>query len=232
MYPSLLYVIIATTAFIAVVSVLLFRLRKLNTKVKREKSFTELFEQQGEAWFIFDGETLFAKEANQKALNMFGIFKKNKIHFNTIEEDVHELRRELRWLSIYPQAFRGMMQLKPSPETTESQKKYLTHEIVTSPYNLMPDGSKLQHHILLNVNNFYALSWLIAELGKLKDDGLRIIIFNETLEHLFGIKKKKAEELTLAIAGNMQMSIPEILENAANIATTFFTENNLENLVD
>ena len=32
-------------------------------------------------------------------------------HFNNIETDVHELRRKLRWLSIYPQAIQGSIQL-------------------------------------------------------------------------------------------------------------------------
>lgn len=183
-------------------------------------------------WLPETEDTLKVKKVYKNScLAITGKFKKNKIHFDTVEEDVHELRRELRWLSIYPQAFRGLMQLKPEDETTESQKKYLTHEIVTSPYNIMPDGSKLQDHIMLNANNFYALSWLIAELGKLKDDGLRIIFLNEALEQLFGVKKKKAEELTLAIVGDTRMNIPEILQRSGNITTTFFAENNLENLV-
>lgn len=183
-------------------------------------------------WLPETEDTLKVKKVYKNScLAIINKFKKNKIHFDTVEEDVHELRRELRWLSIYPQAFRGLMQLKPEDETTESQKKYLTHEIVTSPYNIMPDGSKLQDHIMLNANNFYALSWLIAELGKLKDDGLRIIFLNEALEQLFGVKKKKAEELTLAIVGDTRMNIPEILQRSGNITTTFFAENNLENLV-
>ena len=31
---------------------------------------------------------------------------KTKFHFSNVEVDVHELRRKLRWLSIYPQALR------------------------------------------------------------------------------------------------------------------------------
>ena len=33
----------------------------------------------------------------------------------------------------------------------------------------MPDGSSLLDHIVLNSDNFYALSWMISVLGKLKD---------------------------------------------------------------
>ena len=79
MNANLFYIFIAVIAIATVFAWLVFRLRKLNKEIKREKSFTELFEQQGEAWFIFDSETLSAKEANQKALNMFGIFRKNKM---------------------------------------------------------------------------------------------------------------------------------------------------------
>ncbi|MEP6616223.1 MAG: hypothetical protein ABJA57_06565 [Ginsengibacter sp.] len=157
-------------------------------------------------------------------------FRKNKILFNSIEKDVHELRRELRWLSIYPQAFRGLMQLHPM-EPTENFRKYLTNEIVSSPYNIMPDGTKLENHIQLNANNFYALSWLIAELGKHKDNGLTIIILEETLTEAFKISQGQAEELAYALAGDPQMKMDEILDQSKKIATTFFTEKNLEALV-
>jgi hypothetical protein len=34
-------------------------------------------------------------------------------HFVNVENDVHELRRKLRWLSIYPQSLRGAIQFAP-----------------------------------------------------------------------------------------------------------------------
>ncbi|MBA2250857.1 MAG: hypothetical protein H0W12_11775 [Chitinophagaceae bacterium] len=158
-------------------------------------------------------------------------FKNNEILFTSIENDVHEFRRELRWLSIYPQAFRGLFQLKASTEMPEVLKKYLTPEIISSPYNIMPDGAALPDHIFLDAANFYAISWVINELGKIKDNGLRIIIIEEALTKLLNIKPQPAEELAYSICGETQMHIPELLDSAKNITTPFFQENVLDNLV-
>jgi hypothetical protein len=63
-------------------------------------------------------------------------------HFENVEKDVHELRRKLRWLSIYPQALQGVVQYAAETKTAAHLRKYLTTEIVSSPYNKLPsEGS-------------------------------------------------------------------------------------------
>ena len=158
-------------------------------------------------------------------------YKNNKKEFTDIEEDVHELRRQLRWLSIYPQALRGLMQLTPNEEPPEFLTKYLTPGIINSPFNVMPDGSGLQNHILLNRNYFYALSWMIAELGKLKDSGLKIDLIEEGLEKVFKATAH-TDQLAYSFCDENQMTIPEILRKSQAIANTFFDENILENLIN
>lgn len=152
------------------------------------------------------------------------------LEFTDVETDVHELRRELRWLSIYPQAMRGLMQLKSGNESDEFLNKYLTPEILNSPYNIMPDGSGLQDHIYLEKNYFYALSWMIAELGKLKDNGLKIDVLKESLVSVYKIPVD-TEELAYSICDENQMKIPQILAQSQKIAQTFFDENILEKII-
>jgi len=199
---------------------------------KKRKRIRKILEKLDEVpWLSEIHDTIEVKKVYERYItSITEKFKKNEIQFNTIEEDVHELRRELRWLSIYPQSLRGLMQLKPG-EGSAIANKYLTTEIVNSPYNIMPDGSKLLDHIFLNGNNFYALSWLISELGKLKDNGLRIFVLTEAFTNTFNIDSQKAEELIHALNGETQMSIAEILERAKNISTTFFEENQLDGLL-
>jgi hypothetical protein len=200
---------------------------------KKRKRIRKILEKLNEVpWLSEFHDMIEVKNVYAKYVNLLiDKFKNNEIQFNTIEEDVHELRRDLRWLSIYPQAFRGLMQLKPSEGSTPEATKYMTTEIINSPYNIMPDGSKLQDHILLNSNNFYALSWLIAELGKLKDNGLRVFALTDALTTAFNITKQQAEELIRSLNGETIMSIPEILEKSKDISTTFFKENNLDGLL-
>jgi hypothetical protein len=183
-------------------------------------------------WLNVDEDTNAVKIIYQQDLNTITEkYKKGEIKFEEVEKDVHELRRELRWLSIYPQSFRGLLQLKPADDTPDFLQKYLTPEIINSPYNKMPDGKDLQNHILLNSNYFYALSWLISELGKIKDNGLKITAIKEALIAVYKIDKKNVEPLAYSICGTTQMTIPEILESAKDITTRFFDDNILGNLV-
>ena len=165
--------------------------------------------------------------------NIDKVIKRYKIpnlQFSDIENDVHELRRQLRWLSIYPQALRGLMQLKSNAEAPDFLNKYLTPEIVNSLFNIMPDGTGLQQHILLNDHYYYALSWMIAELGKLKDSGLKIVIIEESIANVYKTNEK-TEQLAYSLCGETQMKIPQILTYSEQITQTFLDENILENLI-
>ncbi|MGN6533479.1 MAG: hypothetical protein ACTHK0_17185 [Ginsengibacter sp.] len=157
-------------------------------------------------------------------------YKIPNLRFTDVEKDVHELRRELRWLSIYPQALRGLIQLKSNPDTPDFLKKYLTPEILHSLFNIMPDGSNLQDHIFLNDNYYYALSWMIAELGKLKDNGLKIVLIEESISIVYKTNEN-VEQLAYGLCGENQMKIPQVLTHSEQLANTFFDENILENLI-
>ncbi|MES2777795.1 MAG: hypothetical protein V4722_26685 [Bacteroidota bacterium] len=155
----------------------------------------------------------------------------NEINFDNVEEDVHELRRELRWLSIYPQCFRGLFQLKPNNKPTAAQKKYLTKEITGSAFNKMPPKGKLEHIITLHGNNFYALSWMIAELGKLKDSGLKVEALTEAILATTKSQHKQAEAQAYKICGPKQLSMASILSLAKKESDLFFKEKMLEGLI-
>jgi hypothetical protein len=155
----------------------------------------------------------------------------NKISFHDVEKDVHELRRELRWLSIYPQALQGLIQMKPTADSPDYLKKYLTTEIVNSPFNKMPEPGDLKDIIYVSADYFYALSWLIAELGKLKDNGLRIVILKEALLATDRLSDEEAGKQALALCGEGQMTTPDILQRAKEISEQFFNERMPEQLV-
>ena len=156
---------------------------------------------------------------------------KTKFHFDNVEADVHELRRKLRWLSIYPQALKGCVQLGKTKNTPKHLSKYCTKEIITSPFNKMPDSNNCNQFLLLNQNYFYSLSWIIAELGKLKDSGLGIIAIKEALQQTAAISDEAAYKKAYVLLGKKQIKLQQILDKAEAICKTYFTENNLEHLV-
>lgn len=154
-----------------------------------------------------------------------------KINFDNVEEDVHELRRSLRWLSIYPQALRGLIQMKPSIDSPEYLKKYLTSEIINSPFNKMPEAASWKPVIYVEADNFYALSWLIAELGILKDNGLKIVVLKEAVQSLNKVSNGDAEQQAFLLCGKGQMTTSAIIEKAKNVSLQFFKERVLEQLL-
>ncbi len=182
-----------------------------------------------------------------KSIQQFYIAAINKIlefineknfHFVDVESDVHEFRRMLRWLSIYPQALRGCVQLANSNTATPKfLSKYLTKAITTSPYNVMPDAADLNYFLLFDQKRFFALSWLIAELGILKDNGLKVQVIKEAILQTStqGPVGKTDEKNALAkaykLAGSGQKTIPEVLNIAGNLCNTYCKEKNPENLI-
>jgi hypothetical protein len=135
--------------------------------------------------------------------------------FTELEPQVHELRRKLRWLSIYPQALQGLIQLTAEPSGDPEVFKYLTPEIVNSPFNNMPEAGDNRLVLTFNRDYFLALSWMIAELGKLKDEGLRHFVVDEVV----------AEPQT------KPATTEDILSRASDITRSFFAEQNLDKLI-
>ncbi len=162
---------------------------------------------------------------------ILGFVNKENFHFENVEADVHELRRKLRWLSIYPQALQGRVQLVKSGEATTQLTKYLTPEIVNSPFNKMPEPGDNKYILLLEQDHFLALSWMIAELGKIKDKGLRVIALKDALQQSENMIEPAAFIKAYELLGSEQPQIQQLLSEAEGICQTYFSEKNLEHLV-
>lgn len=196
------------------------RLKKIRKKLEEvkwldpKKEAKELMEFYGEA--IYD-ITEFARE--------------KKYHYENMETEVHELRRRLRWLSIYPQALKGLIQLTDNNKTEKHLKKYLTEKITSSPFNKMPDAGDNAYFLLLNKNYFLSLSWMIAELGTIKDNGLAVIALKEALMQTDNSNESAAIKKAYQLLGQKQEKLETLLGKADAITKTFFEEHNLEQLV-
>ena len=151
--------------------------------------------------------------------------------FSELEAELHEIRRKLRWLSIYAQATRGSIQSRKQKKVAPHLKKYCIPAITSSSFNKMPNPGKAKYVLLMDQQYFYSLSWLIEELGKIKDSGLQILAIKEALQQTSSITEAEAYKKTYQLLGKQHPTLPTILENASKICKTFFTEQNLEHLV-
>ena len=196
------------------------RIKKIQKKLSEADWLKE--EAEVKAMYEFYGEAIYA---------ITEFIQTEAFHFDNIEADVHELRRKLRWLSIYPQAIQGSIQISKNKTTPKHLTKYLTEEIIASPFNKMPDAGDATYFLLLEQNYFYALSWMIATLGKIKDKGLHTIAVKEALQQTTKLTDVEAYKKTYQLLGAKQPKIEALLKEAAAICKVYFDEQNLENLV-
>lgn len=150
--------------------------------------------------------------------------------FDDIEAHVHELRRKLRWLSIYCQSLNGLVQLEEKTPVAKHLAKYLTPAIINSPYNKLPESKSLSRFIVLEKNNFFALSWMIAQLGTIKDNGLRVTILTEVFQEVESLSAENANKKAVQVLGNNYPQMQELLAEASKITKQYVSENNLINL--
>lgn len=143
--------------------------------------------------------------------------EKCEYQFTKLEEQVHELRRKLRWLSIYAQALQGLIQLKKSPKKSKYQLNYFKKDVLNSPYNKLPSKPKNTAIIEFDTDSFFALSWLIKELGKLKDDGLKTEQLSHAIFILEDVTELQAKEKASAILGFKKTIEADILKQASEI---------------
>ena len=179
----------------------------------------------------------------EKEVEAIGHFYKNVIDsigkfaaktgyiFDNVEEDIHELRRKMRWLSIYPQALQGAIQYAPETKAADNIEKYLTKEIINSDFNKLPVAGNNTSFLLLNKNYFLSLSWMIAQLGVLKDEGLLLTGLGEAIEKSTGCEAEESVAKAYKLLGSKQRKMQEILDEASSITKIYFEEDNLQHLI-
>jgi hypothetical protein len=204
-------------------------LTKLNSIIKEKKWLNNNFEKfhkcisaqnfKNDAAYVEKIKSAYKKEL-QKIIEFATSINGN---FTKLEEEVHEMRRKLRWLSIYAQAFQGMFQLVKPKKQPSWSKKYMKKEIINSPFNQLPKPIKGLLVIPLDYYAFIALSFMIHELGVTKDKGFQSHILIDNL--------KKTPAQVKAILGKKYVEQKELLTKASLLAKPFFKENVLGILV-
>ncbi len=183
-------------------------------------------------WMNEVDETLAIEQVYRDTVSSLEAFvHENGFHFDNMEKDVHELRRKLRWLSIYPAALRGTVQLGARRKPSALLRSYQTPAILQSPYNQMPDPGPYRCFLLLDRNYFYALSWIIDKLGQLKDEGLLIVAVTEACQQLEGLNETDALHKACRLLGKKTGTLSELLKEAGAVSSKFFSEQLLAPLV-
>jgi hypothetical protein len=91
------------------------------------------------------------------------------LDMDDLEGGLHELRRKLRWFSIYPRALDGLIVLDEKASAPAGWGRYMVESIVTSPFSKLPAAGPGEDPLVMPAPLFYALSWIIDDLGRVKD---------------------------------------------------------------
>lgn len=159
--------------------------KKLNKKLIEKEFYQELFQSLSSSKLNLNTKEQvekFKKQIAKELKECYTFFTSHKTGFSSMEEEVHEIRRKLRWISIYTQSLDGLISLDKDTKKYPWEKKFISDAEKKSPYNKLPIHKDLEAYIHFNQKAFLALSFVIAKLGDIKDKGLRWENLAETLE--------------------------------------------------
>ncbi len=174
---------------------------------------------------------LAVKKIQNECEDIVAFIEKRIDGFTEMENEVHELRREIRWLSIYAKASNGLIQLADTFEDDTHLSSFITEATRQSPYNKMPDVGALTSIILLEENNFYALSTWIAKLGEFKDQALSIMLLAEAIEKTEHIDANQSLLVATNLLGIEENTISTILQEASLLSKQMVEEDVLTDLI-
>lgn len=198
--------------------------------LKRLDKFSDILKKVN--WKDEDTEIELIRDVYVKEIQSIENFLRDRsFQFANMEEDVHELRRKIRWLSIYPQALLGVVKLIPDTKKESYFKIYHTHSILSSPFNQLRPSKALKVHLKFSKSHFLALSWLIASLGEIKDMGLKYEATIFAYKKVFNLDSieidKKVKSLLTKSYPNPEM----LLKKSGEIVQKFFSDSILDKLV-
>jgi hypothetical protein len=198
---------------------------KANQKLRKRDFYQAIFnELQQEFKIDFNNKAVVVKIENQikqELADCFNFYKQFTKGFDDMELQVHEMRRKLRWISIYNQSLQGLIALKADKSKYAWEKEFITKTELESPYNKPVIKKNLTHTIVFNQKAFYALSFVIKNLGDIKDKGLAIEALSKAIKKT---SKITATNLKLPVTKQLKSSYTEedLLKQAHALLHKFF----------
>lgn len=93
------------------------------------------------------------------------------LDLNNMQEGIHELRRQARWVPLFMLSSGGAFQLDEARNPVASLKGLLTSPEAQSPFARMPAADRERDPITVSKSLYLANSRFVAQLGDVKDRG-------------------------------------------------------------
>lgn len=208
-------------------------LHRLNRRLRKKDFYRDLFWKLASDGHNFNTKHAvhtFRKEIGAEIDICFKFYSEYPEAFDSMEGQVHEIRRKLRWLSIYGQSLDGIVMLSPDRRNYAWEKEFITAYERRSPYNTLPVSPELPAHIRFHKKAFLAKSHVITALGKIKDRGLQLEYLATAIRKTGGCSRQK--ELAAA-AERLEVSYTEahLLKEAHALLEDFFVTYGIHRLL-
>jgi hypothetical protein len=157
--------------------------QKLNKKLIEKEFYQQEFQKLSTSTLNLNTKKQVKEFKHQMSKELqlcYEFFLSCEKEFTSMEDQVHEIRRKLRWLSIYAQSLDGLVILQKDNKKYPWEKQFITSAEKKSPFNKVPIHKGLSDYIYMNKKAFFALSHVIAQLGVIKDKGLNLEMLAKT----------------------------------------------------
>ena len=209
-------------------------IQKLNEKLIAKDFYQGIFNEWSYKMQInFNDKPLIIKleeVIGSELKKCFFFYLKYPGRFTDMESQVHEIRRKLRWISIYAQSLNGIIVLDPVKTKYEWEKIFITREQLSSPYNKLPVKKSLGHYIHLNKKAFLALGHVVAILGRIKDKGMHIEELSRALRKNTGVSKAKSKARVIKQL-NLNYTEKDLFKEAHSLLHDFFMKYKVHELL-
>jgi hypothetical protein len=158
------------------------------------------------------------REEMDKCFRFYMLFENG---FNDIEEQVHEIRRKLRWFSIYGRSFNGTIVLEKNKTTYSWEKKFILKKEQGSEFNKLPAHKNFKVHIVFDQKVFYALNHVVSVLGEIKDKGIDAKMLARSIHKITNVPKDEAKLRALKKL-ETDYTEADLLQQAHDLLRDFF----------
>lgn len=154
----------------------------------------------------------------EKVLKKGGVTEgESGLDFNELEDGVHEFRRTVRWISIYPSSLGGMCRLSSIDNIDPSVKEFLRFA------SFKEDGRE-KKTINLDANSLLSFSKIIDDIGNIKDDGQLEEAMSHAMLRTDVVSEDKLEESVKNLVHANNTKLDEIPQKVKSLVDDFLVE--------
>lgn len=151
-------------------------------------------------WLTYEKDREFAvARIAEEARKIQKDLSKGEYDLSELEKGIHELRRDVRWISIYAAGLNGLVITSDDGCPIQEYVPLLKSEYATGKFSKLGGPEEKIQPCPIPRCSYLALSRIVDLLGVIKDVGQAEEYLTKGFKSALGLKTKQAQERTLAL---------------------------------